>query len=230
MGHVKDIKVYKKAIIGLLSSGNELVECHEDGELADGKIRDSNKPMMKGLLIQSGVSPNQIRDFGSMSDDSEDIHTKMQEALKEVDILVTTGGVSMGKRDLIKPYVEATGEVFFGRLNMKPGKPTTFGRIGGALVFALPGNPVSCFVTFQLFVLPSIKLLSGSSEDSVHPLMLKVSLQPAKVKLDAERPEYHRAVAVQDASTAKVFAFSTGSQLSSRLLSAKSVNCLVYLP
>ena len=102
----------------------------------------------------------------------------------------------MGKRDLIKPYVEATGQVFFGRLNMKPGKPTTFGKINETLVFALPGNPVSCFVTFQLFVLPAIKLLSGASEDSIHPLKLKVSLQPAKVKLDAERPEYHRAVAV----------------------------------
>jgi len=58
VGHVKDIKVYKKAVIGLLSSGNELVECHEEGELADGKIRDSNKPMMKGLLIESGINPD----------------------------------------------------------------------------------------------------------------------------------------------------------------------------
>ena len=73
----------------------------------------------------------------------------------------------MGKKDLIKPYMETMGEVYFGRLNMKPGKPTTFGKINDTLVFSLPGNPVSCFVTFTLFVLPAIKLLSGHQSDDV---------------------------------------------------------------
>lgn len=100
----------------------------------------------------------------------------MSEAVQKCDIVVTSGGVSMGKKDLIKPYVETKGEVLFGRLNMKPGKPTTFGKIGETLIFSLPGNPVSCFVTFNLLVLPSIKLLSGQDADEVFPCNLHVHL------------------------------------------------------
>jgi len=84
-----------------------------------------------------------------------------------VDILVTTGGVSMGERDLVKPYLENQGSVHFGRLNMKPGKPTTFATLGGKLVFALPGNPVSCFVTCHLFVIPAAKILSGRLDSNL---------------------------------------------------------------
>ena len=81
--------------------------------------------------------------------------------LTECDILITSGGVSMGEKDLIKPYLESHGEVIFGRLNMKPGKPTTFARLNdNKLVFSLPGNPVSCFVTAHLFISKSLNLLS----------------------------------------------------------------------
>lgn len=89
----------------------------------------------------------------------------MKHAIEEVkcDIIVTSGGVSMGELDLIKPYIELKGTVFFGRLNMKPGKPTTFGRIGNTLMLALPGNPVSCFVTAGLFLRPILSIIKGSS-------------------------------------------------------------------
>ena len=73
----------------------------------------------------------------------------------------------MGIKDLIKPYIETKGQVYFGRINMKPGKPTTFGKISNTLIYALPGNPVSTFVTFNLFVIPSIKILSGINPDEV---------------------------------------------------------------
>jgi molybdenum cofactor synthesis domain-containing protein len=96
-----------------------------------------------------------------MVDEGLEIDKKMMEAVAQCDIVVTSGGVSMGMKDLIKPYIEKKGQVIFGRLNMKPGKPTTFGKIKDTLVFSLPGNPVSCFVTFNLLVLPSIKILSG---------------------------------------------------------------------
>ena len=96
----------------------------------------------------------------------------------------------MGELDLIKPYVELKGQIYFGRLNMKPGKPTTFGQIGNCLVLALPGNPVSCYVTASLF-LPSIvsTLLTGYPKDlhAVHAKFL-----PSTVKVDQIRPEYHR--------------------------------------
>lgn len=95
----------------------------------------------------------------------------MQRATTECDIVVTSGGVSMGEFDLVKPYIEAKGKIFFGRLNMKPGKPTTFGTINKALVFGLPGNPVSCFVTSYLFVVPAAKLFNGHHESFHHQTM-----------------------------------------------------------
>ena len=135
----------------------------------------------------------------------------------------------MGELDLVKPYVEKNGKVFFGRLNMKPGKPTTFGLINRALVFALPGNPVSAFVTAHLFLVTAAKVLAGQ-HDCYDWQSMNVQLIPRNVKVDPERPEYHRAVAVQDVQTGKVFAFSTGSQMSSRLLSARNANSFVILP
>ncbi len=104
---------------------------------------------------------SEVRDYGTVSDRYESLHEMMQKATSECDIVVTSGGVSMGELDLVKPYVEKHGKVFFGRLNMKPGKPTTFGLINQALVFALPGNPVSAFVTAHLFVVTSAKILGG---------------------------------------------------------------------
>jgi gephyrin len=101
----------------------------------------------------------------------------------------------MGEFDLVKPYMEAKGEVFFGRLNMKPGKPTTFGRVNDCLCFGLPGNPVSCFVTSHLFVVPAAKMLSGHTEDVI-PMQVNVKMIPNQIKLDPIRPEYHRVTVI----------------------------------
>jgi gephyrin len=159
VGRIKSIKAYKKPLIGLLSTGNELVDASTE-HLEDGKIRDSNKLMLKSIIREFGIA-SEIHDYGTVSDEYEELHTAMQKATKECDIVITSGGVSMGEMDLVKPYVEKNGQVFFGRINMKPGKPTTFGRINKALVFALPGNPVSAFVTCHLFVVMAAKILAG---------------------------------------------------------------------
>ena len=208
MGRVKGIKVFRKPVIGLLSTGNELVDA-SSAELEDGKIRDSNKLMLKSIIKEYQIA-SEVKDFGTVSDREDSLHEAMQKATKECDIVVTSGGVSMGELDLVKPYVENNGKVFFGRLNMKPGKPTTFGQINRALVFALPGNPVSAFVTAHLFLVTTAKKLAGQ-HDSYDWQSMNVQLIPRNVKVDPERPEYHRTVAVQDLQTGKVFAFSTGS-------------------
>ena len=78
------------------------------------------------------------------------------------DVLISTGGVSMGIFDLVKPLIEERGQVLFGRINMKPGKPTTFGKIDNTLIFSLPGNPVSAYVTAHLFVIPALKIMCGN--------------------------------------------------------------------
>jgi molybdenum cofactor synthesis domain-containing protein len=119
--------------------------------------------MLKSIIKEYQVA-SEVRDYGTVSDREESLHEAMQRATKECDIVVTSGGVSMGELDLVKPYVEKNGKVYFGRLNMKPGKPTTFGEINKALVFALPGNPVSAFVTAHLFVVTAARILSGQME------------------------------------------------------------------
>ena len=115
----------------------------------------------------------------------------------------------------MKPILEEIGDVHFGRLYMKPGKPTTFATAKEKLLFGLPGNPVSSLVTFNLLVLPALKRMSGIKE-SFQP-MYKVRL-PHSVSLDATRPEYHRAFVTYDAKSHSFAAKSTGMQRSSRLL------------
>jgi len=159
VGRIKGIKVYQKPVIGILSTGNELVDASTE-TLEDGKIRDSNKLMLKNIFKEFSVSA-EIKDFGTVQDEAQSLHEAMQHASKNCHILVTSGGVSMGEMDLVKPYIENNGKVYFGRINMKPGKPTTFGDINGALVFALPGNPVSAFVTAHLFVVIAAKIMAG---------------------------------------------------------------------
>ena len=159
IGHTRNILVYKRPVLGLVSTGNELVDVTTStADLLPGKIRDSNKIMLESLLSRSA----QVINLGSVGDSSKEIDAVYSKAMDECDVIVSTGGVSMGQYDLIKPYIESRGQVYFGRLNMKPGKPTTFGRIRDTLVFGLPGNPVSCFVTATLFLEMTLGLLAGS--------------------------------------------------------------------
>lgn len=161
----------------------------------------------------------------------------LRDAMRSVDVVVTSGGVSMGELDLLKPTIERTlgGTIHFGRVSMKPGKPTTFatipfkaddGRRQEKVVFSLPGNPASAVVTFHLFVLPALHQMSG-----VRPVGLprvQVALDH-EVKLDDKRAEYHRAV-VSAQKDGKLHAVSTGFQRSSRIGSFKGANALLCLP
>ena len=172
-------------------------------------------------------------DLGTVGDSGAEIHGAITNAIEATacDIIVTSGGVSMGELDLIKPYIEHQGQVFFGRLNMKPGKPTTFGRIGNTLILGLPGNPVSCFVTASLFFETLVSTIAtGSRKDKPS---LKAQLLPKSVKVDPIRPEYHRCTIYRLAQDPnKLIAVSTGANLqqSSRLLSAANATGLAFLP
>lgn len=193
VGRIRSISVYKKPKVGLLSTGTELVDASTD-VLEDGKIRDSNKLMLKAILREFNIA-SEIIDFGAISDSQEELSEAMTRSCAGCDILVTSGGVSMGEMDLVKPYLEKNGKMLFGRINMKPGKPTTVATIGNTLVFALPGNPVSAFVTAHLFVIPAARVMSGQ-RDSYQWESRQVQLVPRSVKVDPERPEYHRTVCV----------------------------------
>ena len=192
----KTVKVYKKPCIGVLSTGDELVEHNAPVTLQGGQIRDSNRPSLLSCLASWGFP---TVDLGIARDTPGELEQTLRDGLRgigkanpssssssSVDVIVTTGGVSMGELDLLKPTIERSlgGTIHFGRVSMKPGKPTTFATIpfkpsssssssssssqGQAqphretkLIFSLPGNPASALVTLNLFVLPSLHKLCG---------------------------------------------------------------------
>lgn len=162
----------------------------------------------------------------------------MRTALSNVDVLVTSGGVSMGELDLLKPTIERSlgGEIHIGRISMKPGKPTTFATVilknnAGdpvtKLIFSLPGNPVSALVTSHLFLLPSLQYSSGKEAPLGLP-RVKVVLEEG-VRCDPKRPEYHRVV-LMAGGDGLLHAASTGGQRSSKVGSLRRANGLLCLP
>eukprot|EP00850_Spirogloea_muscicola_P006819 SM000033S12340 [mRNA] locus=s33:255095:259522:- [translate_table: standard] len=237
---VTAVKVYCRPTVAVLSTGDELQDPAVNKPLGRGQIRDSNRAMLLAAAAQQGC---RILDLGIASDTSDDLYQKFQEAVAGGADVLLTGGVSMGDRDLVKPLLEARGQVHFGRVMMKPGKPLTFatvilepdhprvGKCKPLLVFGLPGNPVSSLVCFHLVAVPALRKLAGWADPELRRVQARLSW-PAK--LDPERPEYHRASLRWEADDgtghAGFIAESTGRQISSRLLSMRSANCLLEFP
>jgi gephyrin len=157
--------------------------------------------------------------------------------MRKVDVIITTGGVSMGELDLLKPTIERSlgGTIHFGRVAMKPGKPTTFATVpfktnGGELskrvIFSLPGNPAAAIVTLHIFVLAALQRMSGAHKPGLERVTATLEHD---LNLDAQRPEFHRAV-VRAGLDGLLYAASTGSQRSSRVGSLRSANALLNLP
>lgn len=231
---VKEVLVHPAPRIAVLSTGDELVEA--DKEPGPGQIRDSNKSMLMAALHQYSSGRWEAIDVGIAHDDPADLRAKVTQGLNEADVLLTSGGVSMGELDLLQPLLEELGTVHFGRVLMKPGKPLTFATVpvptpgGGTktvLVFALPGNPVSSLVTFQLFALPALRSLAGHPQPNLRHATAKLSFD---APLDPERPEYHRVKLEWNDHDNCWVAHSTGNQISSRLLSMQSADALLCLP
>lgn len=229
------VEVFRRPVIGVMSTGNELVEC--SATPAGSQVRDSNR---LSLIASCMEKDQEVVDLGIAPDSKEDLRQRLQDAASRCDVVITSGGVSMGAADFVKPLLRELGTVHFTKLNMKPGKPTTFATIEHSatgsdrtrtLFFGLPGNPVSCLVTKALFVDTAVKRMQGlDSEACLHP-QLTVILQGSSIKLDPERPEYHRAILLNaEDGSGTVHAFSTGNQRSSRLLSMLSANALLFLP
>jgi len=221
-----EVEVFQKPKVAVLSTGNEVVSPGEDTRA--GQIRDSNKIALKSLIRTHGF---EALDLGIAADNPQDLQNKLSVGLEKADVLVSSGGVSMGEKDFLKPVLEDLlgATIHFGRVFMKPGKPTTFATttINGKkkLIFALPGNPVSAMVTFNLFVLPALRKLAGFQ----HPQLTKIKAKlPQPVDLDP-RPEYQRVVLSWKPGEAIPWAISTGSQCSSRLLSMRTANALLVL-
>ncbi|KAK9728912.1 hypothetical protein K7432_000734 [Basidiobolus ranarum] len=230
---VREVLVYKKPVVGILSTGNEVIDLSSTDELKYGQIRDSNRPTLAAAIRSAGC---EVLDLGIVKDSRETLRSALVDSFSKADVVISTGGVSMGELDLMKSILEndIKAQLHFGRVNMKPGKPTTFATYSHEsskqkkLIFALPGNPVSATVTFYLFVLPALRKLLGYSNPELPVIKVKIS---HSLSLDT-RPEYHRAIVaptfVNDQMT--LLASSTGVQQSSRMLSMRSANALLRLP
>lgn len=222
----QDVPVVRKPRVAVVSTGDELVDGGQP--LLPGKIRDSNRPTLLAAVAAAGGVPI---DLGTAPDQQKEIEERVWQGLQEADILLTSGGVSMGNLDFVKPLLARAGTVHFGRLLMKPGKPLTFATVEvdgrRRLAFGLPGNPVSSLVTFYLLAVPAIRRLGGWSDPTLRRFKANLA-QP--LPLDPERPEYHRCVVHWDGTAGTFVATSTGNQASSRLMSMRSANALLEVP
>ncbi|XP_017480889.1 PREDICTED: molybdenum cofactor synthesis protein cinnamon [Rhagoletis zephyria] len=219
----KNLGAVRKPKIGIISTGSELLAPQQPEVM--GKIYDSNTTMLEELLVYFGFECAQKL---VLSDDFEIVKSKISDLFKHVDFVICSGGVSMGDKDYIKPALESLGfSINFGRVNMKPGKPMTFASMQERYFFGLPGNPVSAFVTFHLFVLPAIRWFAGWERDKCELTSLPITLQNDSISLDP-RPEYVRASVTS--KNGRLYASVNGSQMSSRLQSIVGADVLVHLP
>lgn len=231
LGHA-EVVVCRRPRVAIVSTGDELVDVTAAGtkDEARGQVVDCNRPMLRALVEEAGA---EAVDFGIIPDDEGAIQKTFADALATADVVVSSGAASHGSKDYVKPLLGKLGTVHFGSMLMKPGKPTTFATVpapGSAdqprMVFALPGNPVSCFVTFKLIVVPALEQLRGNGGAAIYPRVDAELLD--NVEMDPVRPEYHRAVARWEGN--RIVATSTGFQRSSRIASVASANCFLEIP
>lgn len=214
------IHVYRRPRVAVFSTGSELVEPATPRQ--PGAVRDSNR---YALLAATREAGGQAIALDIVPDDEQIQRETLVRALSRADVVVSSGGVSMGTRDLIKPLLAEHGTIHFGRVQMRPGKPTTFATVHGRLVFGLPGNPVSALVAFEVFVRPLLRRFQGDTSPE-RPRVRVVLDDPFPAVPD--RPSYHRAVV--EWRDGRLMARSTGSQASSRLLSLRGANALLLGP
>jgi len=152
------LQVKRKPVVAFFSTGDELVAVGEP--LEPGKIYDSNRYSLHGLL---SLLPVDIIDLGVVRDDLDSMREVLTRASTQADLIISTGGVSVGEADYIKPALAELGTTEFWKIAIKPGRPLTFGQIDASVFMGLPGNPVAVMVTFSQFVVPAIEVLSGAS-------------------------------------------------------------------
>lgn len=215
------VEVAKKPVIGIYATGTELLDVHE--ELVPGKIRNSNSYMVSAQIERVGAVPKY---FGKLSDDFDLCFEAIKNALNEVDILITTGGVSVGDYDYLPAIYEKLGaEVLFNKIAMRPGSVTTVAQLNGKLLFGLSGNPSACYVGFELLVRPVVRTRLYSNQ----PHLLKM-----KAELNADFPKpnpFTRFVRSRISfADGKILVTPSGLDKSNVVSSLAGANALMVLP
>jgi molybdopterin molybdotransferase len=215
------LPVRRRPRVALMSTGDELVEVGKTP--GKGQIPDSNRWALAAALREAGA---EVTVLGIAPDEAGALRRFVDQALGDADALVTSGGVSVGTHDLVKPLLETLGTVHVGRVKLKPGKPFTFATLdGGKVAFGLPGFPVSSLVTFEVFVRPALRKMQGFAQLQRPRLPVRLGYD---AKPTAERTEYQRVVLRRESQD--LVAETTGSQSSSRLMSLAGAHALVRVP
>ncbi len=224
---IAELSVYQRIKVAILSSGDELCDMSEP--LVPGKIYDSNRFSLHACLSRLGF---EIIDCGIVRDTPEDLRRAFTLASQQADVIISSGGVSVGEADFTKQIMDELGEVGFWKIAMRPGRPMAFGSLkqispktSPTVFFGLPGNPVAVMVTFYQFVRNALLQLNGALKPEV-PLVLVQSAEAIRKK--SGRTEFQRGVLFRD-SEGKLFVKSTGSQGAGILRSMSEANCFMIL-
>jgi len=217
---IGEVQVRRRVRVAFFSTGDELASIGTP--LKTGEVYDSNRYTLHGMLTRLGV---EIQDLGVVRDDPAQLEAAFRKAAARADAIVTTGGVSVGEADFVKPMMAQLGEALFWRIAMRPGRPMAFGRIGEEFLFGLPGNPVAVMVTFYQFVREALLRLGGRGDDCALPLLTAAAAEPLR-KVPG-RTEYQRGILFQDGGELRVKV--TGQQGSGVLRSMSEANCFIVL-
>ena len=217
---IGEVSVYRPLRVVFFSTGDELVSIGLP--LGEGQIYDSNRYTLHGMLTRIGC---EVIDMGVVRDDPALLERAFVDASEIGDVVITSGGVSVGEADYVKQLLSKLGEVVFWKIAMKPGRPLAYGKIGKAHFFGLPGNPVSVMVTFYQFVRDALLILQGVNPLPAQPLLNAICT--SAIKKAPGRTEFQRGVLYLEDGVYKVR--TTGEQGSGILKSMSDANCFIML-
>jgi len=219
---IGEVRVYRKLRVAFFSTGDELASIGQN--LQEGQVYDSNRYTIYGMLARLGV---EVIDMGVVRDDPKLLEQALLDAAAAADVILTSGGVSVGEADFMKQLLNELGQVVFWKIAMKPGRPLAYGKIGNAHYFGLPGNPVSVMVTFYQFVRDAMLVLMGQPDPATVPLLTATCTET--LKKAPGRTEFQRGSLFLDADSSwKVRPI--GNQGSGVLRSMSEANCFIVLP
>ncbi len=215
-----ELRVWRPLRVAFFSTGDELRPL--GSVLSRGQIFDSNRYTVYGMLKRLGV---EIFDLGLVADEPQALRTILRQAASIADVIISTGGVSVGEADFVRSVLAEVGRVNFWKIAMKPGRPLAFGNVGDARFFGLPGNPVAVMVTFYQFVQPVLRYMRGEHEHAPELMLRARCLTPLRKKTG--RTEYVRALLAEESGDWTVR--RTGPQGSGILNSMVRANCFIVL-
>ncbi len=218
---IGQVEVVRRLRVAVLSTGNEV--CEPGRAIAPGQLYDSNRASLKAALAALRV---EVIDLGIARDRREEIEAALRRGAAEADVVLSSGGVSVGDFDLVKDVIDELGAIDFWKVRMKPGKPQAHGRLGDAAFFGLPGNPVSVLVTYLLLVRPALLRMMGTDPGPLR--YLRLPYRGETIRKSHDRAEFMRGWVRYGAEGAHVE--STGAQGSGILSSMAAADVLIHLP